>query len=103
MQLGHIKRAKEIIGLFKTLRCLTPTSHPYVNTDKGIGHNRLDTLYLICKQLTVVMAMHGFTKNYIRVELSPADSRVEYDNQLMQVRLADFNHDQTALRIEELK
>ena len=34
---------------------------------------------------------------------SPADSRVEYDNQLMQVRLADFNHDQTALRIEELK
>jgi threonylcarbamoyladenosine tRNA methylthiotransferase MtaB len=48
-------------------------------------------------------AMHGFTKNYIRVELSPADSRVEYDNQLMQVRLADFNHDQTALRIEELK
>ena len=48
-------------------------------------------------------AMHGFTKNYIRVELSPADSRVEYDNQLMQVRLADFNHDKTALRIEELK
>lgn len=48
-------------------------------------------------------AMHGYTKNYIRVELSPADSRVEYDNQLMQVRLADFNHDQTALRIEELK
>lgn len=48
-------------------------------------------------------AMHGFTKNYIRVELSPADSRVEYDNQLMQVRLADFNHDQTALRIEGLK
>ena len=48
-------------------------------------------------------AMHGFTKNYIRVELSPADSRVEYDNQLMQVRIADFNHDQTALRIEELK
>ena len=48
-------------------------------------------------------AMHGFTKNYIRVELSPADSRVEYDNQLMQVRLADFNHDQTALRIDELK
>ena len=48
-------------------------------------------------------AMHGFTKNYIRVELSPSEAREEYDNQLIQVRLADFNHDQTALRVEELK
>ena len=43
-------------------------------------------------------AMHGFTKNYIRVELSPADACAEYDNQLMTVRLGDFNHDQTALK-----
>jgi len=43
-------------------------------------------------------AMHGFTKNYIRVELSPADARVEYDNQLMTVCLGDFNHDKTALK-----
>lgn len=43
-------------------------------------------------------AMHGFTKNYIRVELSPADARVEYDNQLMAVCLGDFNHDKTALK-----
>jgi threonylcarbamoyladenosine tRNA methylthiotransferase MtaB len=48
-------------------------------------------------------AMHGFTKNYIRVELSPSEAREEYDNQLIQVRLADFNHDQTALRVENLK
>jgi len=48
-------------------------------------------------------AMHGFTKNYIRVELSPSEAREEYDNQLIQVRLADFNHDQTALRVEDLK
>jgi len=48
-------------------------------------------------------AMHGFTKNYIRVELSPSEAREEYDNQLILVRLADFNHDQTALRVEELK
>ena len=43
-------------------------------------------------------AMHGFTKNYIRVELSPADAKPEYDNQLIRVRLGDFNHDKTALK-----
>ena len=43
-------------------------------------------------------AMHGFTRNYIRVELSPADAHPEYDNQLLSVRLGDFNHDRTALR-----
>ena len=43
-------------------------------------------------------AMHGFTKNYIRVELSPADAQPEYDNQLMQVKLGEFNHDKTALK-----
>ena len=42
-------------------------------------------------------AMHGFTKNYIRVELSPADAKAEYDNQLFHVRLGGMNHDQTAL------
>lgn len=48
-------------------------------------------------------AMHGFTKNYIRVELLPADACAEYDNQLMTVRLGDFNHEQTALKVESLK
>ena len=43
-------------------------------------------------------AMHGFTKNYIRVELPASMAREEYDNQLMKVRLGDFNHDKTALR-----
>jgi threonylcarbamoyladenosine tRNA methylthiotransferase MtaB len=42
-------------------------------------------------------AMHGFTKNYVRVELSPADADAEFDNQLMNVRLGGFNHDKTAL------
>ena len=45
-------------------------------------------------------AMHGFTKNYVRVELSPAEAREEYDNQLMTVRLGGFNHDRTALKAE---
>ena len=44
--------------------------------------------------------MHGFTKNYVRVELSPAEAREEYDNQLMTVRLGGFNHDRTALKAE---
>ncbi|MBQ7422623.1 MAG: tRNA (N(6)-L-threonylcarbamoyladenosine(37)-C(2))-methylthiotransferase MtaB [Prevotella sp.] len=43
-------------------------------------------------------AMHGFTKNYIRVELPPTDAREEYDNQLMKVRLGDFNSKKDALR-----
>ena len=43
-------------------------------------------------------AMHGFTKNYIRVELSPADAKSEYDYQLKAVVLGDFNHDKTALK-----
>ena len=44
-------------------------------------------------------AMHGFTRNYIRVELPPQEAREEYDNQLMTVRLGEFNHDKTALMV----
>lgn len=44
-------------------------------------------------------AMHGFTKNYVRVELPAAEAREEYDNQLMTVRLGNFNHDHSALRV----
>ena len=42
-------------------------------------------------------AMHGFTRNYIRVELPPSEARAEYDNQLLTVRLGQFNHDKSAL------
>lgn len=45
-------------------------------------------------------AMHGFTKNYIRVELPAAQSSDELDNQLIRVRLGDFNHDKTAFKCE---
>lgn len=48
-------------------------------------------------------AMHGFTKNYIRVELPASEARPEYDNELMQVRLAGFNHDKSALMLSILK
>ena len=43
-------------------------------------------------------AMHGFTKNYIRVELSAQDAKPEYDNEILRVKLGDFNHDKTALK-----
>ena len=42
-------------------------------------------------------SMHGFTRNYIRVELSPAEAKAEYDNQLMCVSLGGFNRDRSAL------
>ena len=42
-------------------------------------------------------AMHGFTENYIRVELPPAEAKAEYDNKIIEVCLGDFNHDKTSL------
>lgn len=43
------------------------------------------------------MPMHGFTENYIRVELEHDDS---LDNHLVQVRMGEFNEDGTALKGE---
>jgi threonylcarbamoyladenosine tRNA methylthiotransferase MtaB len=43
-------------------------------------------------------AMHGFTRNYVRVELPASLSDPQLDNQLVRVRLEAFNHDHTALR-----
>jgi len=45
-------------------------------------------------------AMHGFTRNYIRVELSAADSLPAYDNQLLEVSLHDFSRNRQALCAE---
>ena len=47
-------------------------------------------------------AMHGFTRNYIRVELPPQEVRPEYDNQLFEVELGDFNHDRSSLIVKRL-
>jgi threonylcarbamoyladenosine tRNA methylthiotransferase MtaB len=43
-------------------------------------------------------AMHGFTKNYIRVELSAKDADPEFDNQLIKVRLGEMTHDKESLK-----
>lgn len=47
-------------------------------------------------------AMHGFTANYIRVELSAKLAKEEYDNQILRVRLGEFNRDKSALQVELL-
>jgi threonylcarbamoyladenosine tRNA methylthiotransferase MtaB len=39
--------------------------------------------------------MHGFTTNYIRIELQDTEAK---DNEVVQVRLGDFNEDGTALQ-----
>ena len=49
-------------------------------------------------------AMKGFTKNYIRVELPPSQAAgVNLDNQLATVVLGGFNHDHSALIVDELR
>ncbi len=44
-------------------------------------------------------AMHGFTRNYIRVELPSSQADEALDNQIVTVRLGDFNSDRSALKI----
>ena len=45
-------------------------------------------------------SMHGFTRNYIRVELPASIAKESYDNQIIKVRLKGFNHDKSALKAE---
>jgi threonylcarbamoyladenosine tRNA methylthiotransferase MtaB len=47
-------------------------------------------------------AMHGFTPNYVRVELPAHMASDEYDNKIVRVRLGGFNHDKSALRVEAI-
>ena len=43
-------------------------------------------------------AMHGFTRNYIRVELPASEADPELDNQLITVRLGELTHDKESLK-----
>ena len=42
-------------------------------------------------------AMHGFTKNYIRVELPAKDANPDFDNQLISVKLGEMTRDKESL------
>lgn len=47
-------------------------------------------------------AMHGFTSNYVRVEFPAKLAKEEYDNQILRVRMGEFNRDKSALQVELL-
>lgn len=47
-------------------------------------------------------AMHGFTDNYVRVELPAVKAKEEYDNEIIRVKLTGFNRDKSALICETL-
>lgn len=48
-------------------------------------------------------AMHGFTENYIRVELPPSLASDRLDNEIVRVRLGDFNFNKTELKCTVLE
>ena len=43
-------------------------------------------------------AMHGFTRNYMRVELPPSDDNDRLDNEIVKVRLGELNYAKNALK-----
>jgi threonylcarbamoyladenosine tRNA methylthiotransferase MtaB len=54
---------------------------------------------VLLEKATRGKAMHGFTKNYIRVELPAKLATPDLDNQLMKVRLGELTPDKQALRV----
>lgn len=62
-------------------------------------NNEVDVLF---EKASRGKAMHGFTPNYVRVELPARMASDEYDNKIVRVRLGGFNHDKSALRVEAL-
>ncbi len=55
------------------------------------------TMVALMEKSKAETPMHGFTNNYVRVEIDNDDS---LDNQLIQVKLIGFNDDRTALKAE---
>lgn len=56
--------------------------------------------YVLFEKAPKGKAMHGFTENYIRVELPAKLADDSLDNTIVKVRLGEFNHDQSALKAE---
>ena len=52
---------------------------------------------VLMEKATRGRAMHGFTRNYVRVELPASEAHPSLDNQMVVVELGNFNHDGTAL------
>lgn len=53
---------------------------------------------VLMEKATRGRAMHGFTKNYIRVELPSNEASPEMDNQLVRVRLGELTRDKESLK-----
>ena len=53
---------------------------------------------VLFEKATRSRAMHGFTKNYIRVELSAKDADPALDNQLVKVKLGELTRDKESLK-----
>lgn len=53
---------------------------------------------VLMEKATRGKAMHGFTKNYIRVELSAREADPALDNQLVRVRLGELTRDKESLK-----
>jgi threonylcarbamoyladenosine tRNA methylthiotransferase MtaB len=67
-------------------------------TEAFYRHHIGQTAEVLFEKATRGRAMHGFTKNYIRVELSAKDADPALDNQLVNVRLGELTHDRQALK-----
>ncbi|MDR0938073.1 MAG: tRNA (N(6)-L-threonylcarbamoyladenosine(37)-C(2))-methylthiotransferase MtaB [Mediterranea sp.] len=64
-------------------------------TEAFYARHQGETMTTLLEKAKPGAPLHGFTSNYIRVELD-ADNRL--DNHLVRVRLGGFNEDRTALR-----
>ncbi len=62
--------------------------------ERHIGHRAT----VLLERAASGKAMHGFTPNYLRIELPPSPSNDALDNQLLDVTLGPFNHNKTALK-----
>ena len=56
------------------------------------------TVEVLFEKASKGKAMHGFTRNYIRVELPPKEADASLDNQLVTVRLGELTPDRQALK-----
>ena len=77
-------------------KCLLDLSDQ--KTEAFYAHHIGQDAEVLFEKATRGRVMHGFTKNYIRVELPAKEAHEEYDNQILRVHLGDFNHDHTALK-----
>lgn len=57
---------------------------------------------VLMEKATRGKAMHGFTKNYVRIELPAVYSDEEFDNKIIRLRLEGFNADKSALKAKRI-